>query len=67
MGCFSTHNHARRTIFVDHDLMRLNEAEQVMASCKGMGLSVRHVDASELFLHELAWGYSPLLNHPPPR
>ena len=41
-------------VFVDHGLMRLNEAEQVMASYKGMGLSVRHVDASDLFLRELA-------------
>ena len=41
-------------IFVDHGLMRLNEAKQVMASYSGMGLSVRHVDASELFLDRLA-------------
>ena len=41
-------------VFVDHGLMRLNEAKQVMASYQGMGLSVRHVDASELFLKELA-------------
>lgn len=41
-------------IFVDHGLMRLNEARQVMDSYSGMGLSVRHVDASELFLGKLA-------------
>ncbi len=40
-------------ILVDHGLMRLNEAEQVMESYKNIGLSVRHVDASELFLNEL--------------
>nr|MBQ6740020.1 glutamine-hydrolyzing GMP synthase [Synergistaceae bacterium] len=40
-------------IFVDHGLMRLNEPELVMNSYKDMGLSVRHVDASELFLSEL--------------
>ena len=41
-------------IFVDHGLMRLNEARQVMDSYNGLGLSVRHVDASELFLGKLA-------------
>ena len=41
-------------IFVDHGLMRLNEARQVMESYNGLGLSVRHVDASELFLGKLA-------------
>ena len=41
-------------IFVDHGLMRLDEARQVMDSYNGLGLSVRHVDASELFLGKLA-------------
>jgi len=41
-------------IFVDHGLMRLNEAKHVVASYSGMGLSVRHVDASALFLDRLA-------------
>ena len=41
-------------VFVDHGLMRLDEAAQVMASYEGMGLSVRHVDASALFLDRLA-------------
>lgn len=41
-------------IFVDHGLMRLNEAVEVMRSYEGMGLSVRHVDASALFLEGLA-------------
>ncbi len=41
-------------IFVDHGLMRLNEAKQVLESYNGLGLSVRHIDASELFLGKLA-------------
>ena len=41
-------------IFVDHGLMRLNEAEQVLSSYAGLGLSVRHVNASALFLKGLA-------------
>ena len=43
-----------KCVFVDHGLMRLNEAEEVMASYRGMGLDVRYVDASELFLSKLA-------------
>jgi GMP synthase (glutamine-hydrolysing) len=41
-------------VFVDHGLMRLNEAAQVLASYAGLGLPVRHVDASALFLNALA-------------
>jgi GMP synthase (glutamine-hydrolysing) len=41
-------------IFVDHGLMRLNEARQVLDSYDGLGLSVRHVDASDLFLGRLS-------------
>ncbi|NLL36445.1 MAG: glutamine-hydrolyzing GMP synthase [Fretibacterium sp.] len=41
-------------IFVDHGLMRMNEARHVLDSYAGLGLSVRHVDASELFLSRLA-------------
>lgn len=41
-------------ILVDHGLMRLNEAEQVLASYAGVGLSVHSVDASALFLNALA-------------
>jgi GMP synthase (glutamine-hydrolysing) len=40
-------------IYVDHGLMRLNESRQVLDSYAGLGLSVRHVDASELFLGRL--------------
>ena len=46
--------HQLECVFVDHGLMRLDEARQVMDSYRGMGLSVRHVDASELFLGRLA-------------
>ncbi|MDR3231482.1 MAG: glutamine-hydrolyzing GMP synthase [Synergistaceae bacterium] len=40
-------------IFVDHGLMRLNEAQQVLDSYAGLGLSVHHVDAAGLFLGRL--------------
>jgi GMP synthase (glutamine-hydrolysing) len=41
-------------IFVDHGLMRQNEGREVLASYEGLGLSVHHADASELFLGRLA-------------
>jgi GMP synthase (glutamine-hydrolysing) len=41
-------------IFVDHGLMRLQEVSQVLDSYEGLGLSVLHVDASELFLGRLS-------------
>ena len=41
-------------IFVDSGLMRKNEAAEVLASYKGMGLNVRGVDASQKFLEDLA-------------
>jgi GMP synthase (glutamine-hydrolysing) len=41
-------------IFVDHGLMRLNEAQQVLDSYQGLGLSLRPVDSSELFLRSLS-------------
>lgn len=40
-------------IFVDNGLLRLNEAEEVMKSFKGLGLKVHHVDASKRFLEKL--------------
>jgi GMP synthase (glutamine-hydrolysing) len=43
-----------KCIFVDHGLMRLDEAAQVLASYDGLGLSVLPVDASDLFLGRLA-------------
>ncbi len=41
-------------IFVDSGLMRKNEARDVLASYKDMGLNVQGVDASEKFLSDLA-------------
>ena len=42
-------------IFVDHGLLRLNEAEQVMQTFAGnLGVEVDHVDASEQFMQALA-------------
>ena len=41
-------------VFVDHGLLRLNEAEQVMRTYRdNLGLNVVHVDASERFLEAL--------------
>ncbi len=40
-------------IFVNHGLLRKNEFEDVLESYKDMGLNVRGVDASKLFLGEL--------------
>ncbi len=41
-------------VFVNHGLMRKNEPEQVVKSYENMGLNIKYVDASELFLKELA-------------
>jgi GMP synthase (glutamine-hydrolysing) len=42
-------------VFVDHGLLRLNEAEQVMETfANHLGVKVIHVDASEVFLGKLA-------------
>ncbi|SAK58721.1 GMP synthase [Caballeronia temeraria] len=42
-------------VFVDHGLLRQNEAEQVMSTfADHLGVKVIHVDASEEFLHKLA-------------
>ena len=42
-------------VFVDHGLLRLNEAEQVMKTfALNMGVRIIHVDASERFMSELA-------------
>ncbi|MDR1741407.1 MAG: glutamine-hydrolyzing GMP synthase [Synergistaceae bacterium] len=43
-----------RCVFVDHGLLRLNEAAEVRASYEGMGLSVSYVDASDAFLSRLS-------------
>ena len=41
-------------VFVDHGLMRLNEAEQVVEAFEGFGIPLVHVDAEERFLARLA-------------
>jgi len=42
-------------VFVDHGLLRLNEARQVMETYAGaMGIRIIHIDASERFLGKLA-------------
>ena len=40
-------------IFVDHGMMRKNEADEVAAAFKDMPLNLRMVDASELYLSKL--------------
>ena len=40
-------------VFVDHGLMRLNEAEQVVAAFEQFGIPLVHVDAEERFLARL--------------
>jgi GMP synthase (glutamine-hydrolysing) len=41
-------------VFVDHGLMRLNEAEQVVEAFSQFGIPLVHVDAEERFLAKLA-------------
>jgi GMP synthase (glutamine-hydrolysing) len=41
-------------VFVDHGLMRLNEAEQVVEAFRQYGIPLVHVDAEERFLARLA-------------
>jgi GMP synthase (glutamine-hydrolysing) len=41
-------------VFVDHGLMRLNEAEQVVEAFSRFGIPLVHVDAEERFLERLA-------------
>jgi GMP synthase (glutamine-hydrolysing) len=41
-------------VFVDHGLMRMNEAEQVVEAFGGFGIPLVHVDAEERFLARLA-------------
>jgi len=41
-------------VFVDHGLMRLNEAEQVVAAFEQFGIPLVHVEAEERFLAKLA-------------
>ena len=41
-------------VFVDHGLMRMNEAEQVVAAFEQFGIPLVHVEAEERFLAKLA-------------
>ena len=41
-------------VFVDHGLMRANEAEQVVEAFSGFGIPLVHVDAEERFIDKLA-------------
>ena len=41
-------------VFVDHGLMRLNEAEQVVAAFEQFGIPLVHVEAEQRFLDKLA-------------
>jgi GMP synthase (glutamine-hydrolysing) len=41
-------------VLVDHGLMRMNEAEQVVAAMRELGVNLVHVDAEERFLTRLA-------------
>ena len=41
-------------VLVDHGLMRLNEAEQVVAAMEELGVNLIHVDAEARFLDRLA-------------
>ncbi|HET8592798.1 MAG TPA: glutamine-hydrolyzing GMP synthase [Solirubrobacterales bacterium] len=41
-------------VFVDHGLMRMNEAEQVVEAFSRFGIPLVHVDAEERFLRRLA-------------
>ncbi len=41
-------------VFVDHGLMRLNEAEQVVEAFERFGIPLVHVDAEERFLRRLS-------------
>ena len=41
-------------VFVDHGLMRMNEAEQVVEAFEQFGIPLVHVEAEERFLAKLA-------------
>jgi GMP synthase (glutamine-hydrolysing) len=41
-------------VFIDNGLLRKNEFEDVLSSYKGMGLNIKGVDASDLFLDGLS-------------
>ena len=41
------------SVFVDNGLLRRNEVEQVLATCKALGINIKFVDATEAFLNAL--------------
>lgn len=47
------------SVFVDNGLLRQNEVEQVLATCKALGIKIEFVDASESFLNALAGVVNP--------
>ncbi len=42
-----------KLVFIDNGLLRYGEPEEVMSAFKAMGLKVKHVDASSLFISRL--------------
>lgn len=47
------------SVFVDNGLLRHNEAEQVLATCKALGINITFVDAGEAFLNVLSGVVNP--------
>ncbi len=47
------------SVFVDNGLLRQNEVEQVLATCKAMGIKIDFVDATDSFLNALAGVVNP--------
>ena len=46
-------------VFVDNGLLRQNEVEQVLGSCKSLGINIEFVDATDSFLNALAGVVNP--------
>lgn len=47
------------SVFVDNGLLRQNEAEQVLATCKSLGINITFVEAGESFLNVLSGVVNP--------
>ncbi len=47
------------SVFVDNGLLRHNEAEQVLATCKALGINITFVEAGESFLNVLSGVVNP--------
>ncbi len=47
------------SVFVDNGLLRQNEVEQVLATCKAIGIKIDFVDATDSFLNALAGVVNP--------